>query len=1111
MAESDSNKPVIARPRSLFIAYDTTVDYLKDCLGVLVDSGERIRDMQPVVLARTPGQGSIPERVLTGIREADAFLGVLDRPNANVGFELGYALGNDKPSWLMRFEDRAHGWLKAPPLAELGVPSFTNTEELRNQVGQTEALRPPGAPATGGSEVLFLCPTSGRGATLREKVKTSAKGWTAFDHAAWSLTDLPKRLDRVGTVVWAYVPPDPNKESAERDGIENAILAILAGYARGSGRSLKFWHYGDLTKTRTLVDVSDSWREIKNFDAIPAAILDVEHDRAANEYRAAVEDYRTRAADAFRTFRPLGFEGRFRIDVRLDELFFEMACRHRISRASGRDGLGEMERHGGIPLTKSFDPIGTDDAPDGVLLLGEPGAGKTTQLRRLLRWVAPARSADARGALDGAVPFLVSLRDINPAQPEAELTPEAIAKRAIRAAGAQAAAGRVRDILEREKPLFLLDGLDEIRDSNQRAAVAKAVVKLSKTARVIATCRFAGYDAVKSTFENRFLLLEVPSLTKDQAEAFVLRWYQAVETAGDIDDREKRLADAAQKAAELNASIAAENIITSKRLQDLSGNPLLLTAVCLVHRDLQRLPIGRGELYELCVKALIELWTRNKEVKLDLDAAKAQLALQRMALWLHQETDRQSATVDQLRAEIEPTLRRHGWRTGLANFLAHIRDETGLLTDAVGGGFKFLHLCFQEYLAACEIQRRAIDEPERIDSLASHFGESWWQEVAGILVALKGSDCFHRYFRSVVRNPSFGDTAHTEVARSCVRDARDPTPEPFVDCLLGEEPTNDGAMRCHIAAATIVVDRFPDEVPVIRERFVETPHKSDYVLELFGVAARTPLVTVSAPEVFITPNGGCELVRIPAGTFLMGSPESEANRQGNEGPQHRVTLTRDFYIGRFPVTNAQYALFLRSHEKPDVVEEPSHWRSQRFNEPDQPVVGVSWDDATAFCVWAGTNTLAPLEGRLPTEAQWEYACRAGTETPYWSGNDVGALDQVGWFDKNTLGRTKPVGLKPANRFGLHDTHGSVWEWCADPFGPYGEEEVVDPSCGDSVAAAHYAQVEALWVDGAARVLRGGSWGVGAARCRSAARFWSRPDFRFDVFGFRLALSVIQPR
>ncbi len=230
---------------------------------------------------------------------------------------------------------------------------------------------------------------------------------------------------------------------------------------------------------------------------------------------------------------------------------------------------------------------------------------------------------------------------------------------------------------------------------------------------------------------------------------------------------------------------------------------------------------------------------------------------------------------------------------------------------------------------------------------------------------------------------------------------------------------------------------------------------------------------------------GIKLVQIPAGTFLMGSPPDEAGRSNNEGPQTRVTLTKDFYLGATDVTQGQYEAVMGTN--------PSYFKAAG---PDAPVENVTWDEAMAFCQKLTERERAA--GRLPdgyiftlpTEAQWEYACRAGTTGPY-----AGDLDTMAWYVQNSSKTTHPVGAKQPNAWGLFDMHGEVWEWILDWYGDYPGGSVTDPTGPTS---------------GTNRVHRGGSWSNAAVDCRSADRHGDlASDRRSHSLGFRVALSSIQ--
>ena len=227
----------------------------------------------------------------------------------------------------------------------------------------------------------------------------------------------------------------------------------------------------------------------------------------------------------------------------------------------------------------------------------------------------------------------------------------------------------------------------------------------------------------------------------------------------------------------------------------------------------------------------------------------------------------------------------------------------------------------------------------------------------------------------------------------------------------------------------------------------------------------------------VDPKTGITLAYIPAGTFLMGSPASEEGR-GDDETQHQVTLSKPFWMGTTEVTNAQYRRFVEATGHKN----PRYWDRSEYNAPKQPVVGVSWNDAMAYAKWAGMS--------LPTEAQWEYAARAGTTTTWWSGSTEADLARVGWYSSNSDSSLHAVGEKPANAWGLHDVHGNVWEWTADWYGDYPDSSVTDPAPES----------------GSYRVLRGGGWYYVAGFSRVALRGYDHPGVRLAL-GFRLSRTI----
>lgn len=242
-----------------------------------------------------------------------------------------------------------------------------------------------------------------------------------------------------------------------------------------------------------------------------------------------------------------------------------------------------------------------------------------------------------------------------------------------------------------------------------------------------------------------------------------------------------------------------------------------------------------------------------------------------------------------------------------------------------------------------------------------------------------------------------------------------------------------------------------------------------------------------------------KLVLIPKGKFLMGSPPDEKGSEDNER-RHEVTISRDYHLGMHEVTQVQYKQIMGKNPsgfQGDRVAE-RHPETGRLvtevNSANHPVEQVSWSDAVEFCQRLSALPEEKKAGRvyrLPTEAEWEYACRAGSQTAYSFGSDEKSLVNFGWYDFNSKGITHAVGLKKANAWGLYDMHGNVFEWCADWYGVYPKGSATDPRGPE---------------DGSIRVYRGGGWISDVVRCRSAFRSGDGPSYRYGYLGFRVALS-----
>jgi len=259
------------------------------------------------------------------------------------------------------------------------------------------------------------------------------------------------------------------------------------------------------------------------------------------------------------------------------------------------------------------------------------------------------------------------------------------------------------------------------------------------------------------------------------------------------------------------------------------------------------------------------------------------------------------------------------------------------------------------------------------------------------------------------------------------------------------------------------------------------------------------LAELPAPQARVTNSIGVQFVLVPRGSFLMGSPDDEGH--ANERPQHRVWITEDFYVGVTEVTQAQYEKVMGRNPSYFSADGPGSRRVAGRDTARHPVERVNYDDACRFC-----RKLAAMEGlpegtyRLPTEAEWEYAARAGTTAEYGPAGSPLGLPSCAWFDGNASQRTHEVGSLAANPFGLYDVQGNVAEWCADWYDPeyYGKSPQEDPA-GPTEAAKND------W-----KVARGGAWCFSSKFCRAADRYAVPAGRREILVGFRVIRAIDPP-
>ena len=875
----------------------------------------------------------------------------------------------------------------------------------------------------------------------------------------------------------AFVTRDEIKEDSQ---LQYAVLDSVLRTKDLIDRIISDGKIGIVCQGVKGVSAKNGKAEYDDLKDTPSVVMEVPTVPTVSTLNIAIENYRKKAESLHGVLPVAGFITQLKVPIDIKDIYIPLRAivdlrgvheKGKFADAAHAEKiLHECDNSLEISLLEAFRQTGQRNQ-QGIVILGDPGSGKTTHLKRLL--LHCLREGPEELHLDAnMLPVFLPLRELD----DLDKGIDSFIQKQFSSPHLDTPHDFGKELLERGNLLLLFDGLDEVADLKLREKVARWIVDAvacHSTCRFVVTCRFAGYSETVR-LSAKFLEMHIRPFNSEQAEAFIRKWYNIVER-GLAKDPDQAAGLASEKADNILARLK-ESDFRAQRVFELTHNPLLLANICLVHRHRGTLPAKRGKLYEECIGILLENWRGAKGITVSVSAQDGCRALQPAAYWLHSEDGRTRATAKELAPHIEPVLKSIKWKKGSASdFLSTIRDESGLLTGWDQDNYGFMHLGFQEYLVAREIRNLAFNNKRVLADIASRFGESWWQEVGLLMLSLE-DPLFEPYMREVVKLPAFVNFPN--LVDASIEDASEISVKPFIE-LLEMKPGNEKELWQRQFAALRVLTRLDSEkVDSMKSILLQHPFPeiNKWVKDRFILEPSVAIDTKTAEQ------GGYKLKKIFGGKFIMGSPKSEKGRDDDEGPLHEVSVT-DFYIGIYPVTNREYELFLA--DTPDK-KEPEYWGDRRFNRPEQPVVGVSWDDANEYAKWAGL--------RLPTEAEWEYSCRAKTNTRFYTGNKDTDLDQAGWYCDNSQNQTHPVGEKEPNNFGLYDMHGNVREWCMDWF----SENYYDVSKKQGIVENPTGPES-----GSYRVLRGGSWDYNEQSCRSAYRRYSHPESRSRRIGFRL--------
>jgi formylglycine-generating enzyme required for sulfatase activity len=668
--------------------------------------------------------------------------------------------------------------------------------------------------------------------------------------------------------------------------------------------------------------------------------------------------------------------------------------------------------------------------------------------------------------------------------------------------------------------LLLLDGLDEVADPTLRAGVAKAVVALAEAGGSLAvTCRVRSFEGlVAEPFAPWGEPITLAPFSLGQMRHFVQAWYERSAERGGIDRDE-----AAQRVQELTDRLAR-----LPTLRDLGQTPLLLTIITILHYYEGKLPEDRADLYEDLVQLLLTRWTQQRreagaplalidQLKADkslggLKEFHLRNTLELLAYRAHQESpasdgrglldrDRVSGAFQRLFKQFELGPGPAAEKATLV--LEHLEHESGLLLPEGGELYGLPHLSYEEYLAGCHLGQQA-----QFPQLAyGHWqaDPTRWREVIflalGRMVRGEGRETAARWLAFLLA-PTHGER---------IRDVAERQRAAFFahECL--EEMGGKAAL---IGASTVALPALWDSLADGLSKVVE-----GIVLP----AADRVRAGVWLGELGDPRSGVCTLppamVPIQGGSFVIGLTSTEIKRLPNDEQQsfsntkNEVAVQiADFELARYPLTNAQYAVFIeRGGYDPqapwwqtdlvgqqwlrgDQRRSPSFWDDPRFGfaRPSHPVVGVTWYEATAFCRWLTQHLDDGYAYLLPSEAEWEWAVRSLERRMYPWGNDEPTMERASYNQKYGF-TTLAVGCFPrgATPEGVLDLAGTVLEWTRSEYRAYPYDPADGREAGENSADKQFT-------------LRGGSWYAPPLYLRAAFRFHFTPgDLNQDV-GFRLA-------
>ncbi len=765
-----------------------------------------------------------------------------------------------------------------------------------------------------------------------------------------------------------------------------------------------------------------------------------------------------------------------------------------------------------------------------LLVIGDPGAGKTT----LLKYYALSAIEDYT-KLGFSAPvnvFYLPLRDLVRDKDGrcTEKLPATLAGWSEK--HHQTIDAKVfNDWLNHDSSLVLLDGLDEISNIEERKEVCRWIDNAFSgfgKAFFVVTSRATGYRKDEGIeLASEYERADVQDFTAEQQERFLRNWFTAAFLKEPCEKGfdEERWQEKQKKEAEKRTTtiVAHLKVEKNKGLRQLAAIPMILQIMAILWKEREYMPESRVELYDAALDYLLEFRDKRREIKPLLSATHARQVLGPVSLWMQERLKKDEAAKAEMHSEMKESLDTLNTPPTAEAFCDYLVKRAGLLVETGGKEYLFRHKSFREYLAGVQLKE---DRPyEHLKTLVANFGDDWWEEPLRFFIASVDAKVFDAFMAKLFDSPQSDDLTQKQqlLLQTIIEEAKGKKIDALCNKLL--EPATTASRQRVILDCLKAINKPAslDALLEFREKKLarensDVINRTEEVILALGGQPLTSNAEKSAdgkPASFRNPHEqGAEYILIPGGNYRYSVTD-------------KIVDVPDAYFARYPVTNKLYRLFiawLQAKEtrvlfsaftsELDAIAHDNSWgdefgdylnkgknnlaalfRSQfdedrKYDGEDQPVVGVTWYAARAYCLWLslleGDNTLY----RLPDEMKWEWAAggKQGTTgqkvRPYPWSEAKGEPNATLANYNNNIGTTTPVGNYPegATPEGLYDMAGNVDEWMENIREKY-----------DS-----------------ARALRGGSWYVVPVNLRCSARNSSDPAGWFSYVGFRVVRSSPLP-